>query len=209
MTQSIGCSGEFNWHEWVVPKVKELQLVPIVIIPGLQMIQHAGMDDARQEIVYDNILIVESHEPLNLCERHPRIVCQSSVVKSQEETVELGNDGVLVVARISNEGTAWIRIVTWQVCCFRITSADLVSQQECHATVVHVWLVVRSATINVIQVECRITEVCQRIGIVLLLQATGWVERQVVINKLAQVGIKGRYSTFFLILAVLRRIEVG
>src|SRR5262245_31463803 len=112
MTQSIGCAGEFNWHEWVVPKVKELQLVPIVMIPGLQMIQHAGMDDARQEIVYDNILIVESHEPLNVCEHHSRIVCHGAVVKSQEETVELRNDGVLVVTRISNEGTAWVRIVT-------------------------------------------------------------------------------------------------
>src|SRR5262245_41164289 len=133
------------------------------------MIQDAGMHDARQEIVYDKILIVESHEPLNLCERHSRIVCQGAVVKTQDETVELGNDGVLVVAMISNEGTAWVRIVTWQVCCFRITPADLVTQQECHATIVHVWLVIRSATINVIKVECRITEVCQRIGIVLLL----------------------------------------
>ena len=91
--------------------MEELQLVPIVMISRLQMTQHIGVDDARQEIIHYDILVMESHELLNFFERDSGILRQGAVVKSQEESLELRNNGVLVVAGISDERTVWVGVI--------------------------------------------------------------------------------------------------
>ena len=66
------------------------------------------------------------------------------------------------------------------------------AEQHPHPVVlVEVGLVVGAASVEAIEVEARRAEVHQRVGIVLLLQAARRVEREVVVDELAEVGEAG------------------
>lgn len=62
--------------------------------------------------------------------------------------------------------------------------------------VVHIRLVGRAAAVNVVQIELRRAEVLQRVGVVLFLQATGRIERQVVSDELPEIRKGGGDRTF-------------
>jgi len=78
-----------------------------------------------------------------------------------------------------------------------------IAEQERIAVIVEVRLVCRPSAIDIIQIECRTAEVYQCVGIVLLLQAARRIKRQIVIDELAEIGIKGWYSAFLVVLADL------
>ena len=82
------------------------ELAAVVAACGLQLVQHAGMDDARQEIVQHHVLIVESDALLHVFERQAVIVVDHAVVKAQHQGLELRDDAVLVVAGIADQRAA-------------------------------------------------------------------------------------------------------
>ena len=75
---------------------------------------------------------------------------------------------------------------------------------------VHVRLVGGAAAVERIQVEPRRPEVDQRVGVVLLHQARRGIERDVVVDELAQVGVAGGDARILLVvLQALRRVLEG
>ena len=79
----------------------------VPVVPGGEevrkdLLQHSARDDATQEVVRDDPLIVEPHLLLHLLERQERIVSSEVVVEPQHESLELGHDRVLVVAGIAD-----------------------------------------------------------------------------------------------------------
>ena len=56
--------------------------------------------------MHDDMLLVESQELLNILECQRRIVFHQPIVKAQKQSLELRNDRILVVTRISDECTS-------------------------------------------------------------------------------------------------------
>ena len=56
---------------------------------------------------------------------------------------------------------------------------------------VEVGLIVRAASVDIVEIELRISKVDECIRIVLLHQRTGRIERQVVIDELAEIRVAG------------------
>jgi hypothetical protein len=54
---------------------------------------------------------------------------------------------------------------------------------------IQVGLIVRTAAVQIIEIEARCTEVRKRVRVVLLLKTAGGIERQVVIDELAEVCV--------------------
>ena len=75
--------------------------------------------------------------------------------------------------------------------------------------VVQVRLVVGAAAVHAIEIESRSPEVDERVRIVLPLQAARGIERQVVIDELAQICIRCWDTALLGIGSVLRRIRIG
>ena len=82
------------------------------------------------------------------------------------------------------------------------------AQQKSPAIGVEVGLIVRPATIDVVHVEARGAEILQGIGIVLLLEAAGGIEGQIVVNELAEVGVNGGDAAFLVVRAVFRVMPI-
>ena len=165
------------------------------------------MDDPRQEVVQHDVLVVESHELLNIGEWQARIIRQDTIMKSQEKPLKLGNNAVLVVAWISDERAPRIGSVARQVLRVGVAALERIAEQERVVSGVQVRLIVRPTSINVIQIERGSAKVYQRIGVILFLQAARWVERNVMIDELTQVSVQRRDAAFLFILAVMGRIE--
>src|SRR6202011_4832414 len=86
---------------------------------------------------------------------------------------------------------------------------DRVAEEERVSPIVEVWLIGWTSPVDVVEIERRTAEVHQCIRIVLLLQTARRIERQIVINELAEVGIKSGYAALLVVLAVLRVGGVG
>src|SRR5213596_78149 len=132
------------------------------------------MDDARQEVVQDDILIVEPHQLLNLGERPTRVVLQRPIVKPQEQTMQLRYDAVFVVPRISYQGSRRRRNVPRQVLGPGISAGEGSSKEESVVSIIQVGLVVRATSVDAVQVEGGGAKVDQRVRVVLFLQAARW-----------------------------------
>src|SRR6202011_4175578 len=64
--------------------------------------------------------------------------------------------------------------------------------KECSAIFIEVRLVIRSAAIDIVEIEPRRPEILQCIWVVLSLQAARGIEREIVIDELTEVGVDGR-----------------
>ena len=84
-------------------------------------------------------------------------------------------------------------------------SGEHVAELEQPAVGVQVRLVVRASSIDAVEVESRRPEVDQRVGIVLALEARGRVECQVVVDELAEIGVRRRDPALLVVGTVLRR----
>src|SRR5262245_45757900 len=106
-------------------------------------------------------------------------------MKAMEKTLQLGNDGVFVVSRISNQSARRSRGISRQLRSVRDATRKTCSQHKrLPAAVVHIRLIVRATAINVVKVQGRRPKVGQSIWVVLHLQATRRVKCNVVIDEL-------------------------
>ncbi len=117
------------------------------------------------------------------------------VVEPVEQSLQLRNDHVLVVARVSDDGAALQRAgdaAARQIAGRRVRgrARQGSAKQKRPGVLVQVRLVVGAAAIHTVEIESRRAEVDERVRIVLPLQAAGGIEREVVIDELAQVCIR-------------------
>src|SRR5262249_62293134 len=112
------------------------------------------MHDARKEVVQDDILIVEPDQLLNLRRRPARILRHHAVVEPKEQPLELRDDAVLVVARISDEGPPRVGIVARQVAGARIAAVPQgIPKEKELIAIVQVRLITRTASIDTVEIE--------------------------------------------------------
>src|SRR5256884_8246451 len=152
------------------------------------------MDKSRQEIIDHHVLVMKTDELLNLLEFHFVIFFHEAIVKTQEKSLELRHDAVLIVARVADERTAGLGMVARQVPRVRVAARKPIPEEkqgEAFVVVefVQVRLIVGSAPIKIIQIERGPPKVQKRVGIILLLQAAGRIKRDVKIDELAKIGI--------------------
>src|SRR6266436_6119918 len=74
------------------------------------------------------------------------------------------------------------------------------------AEFIEIRLIVRSAPVHVIEIKSGSPVVDKPVWVVLLLQATGWIKREVMIDELPKIGEESRDATLFGIRAVFRLI---
>src|ERR1700741_1547611 len=117
MSQSIARHREFHWHKRFVLPVKELQLASIEFSLFIfKFVQHTGFHNSRQKIMEHHVLIMETHELLYVLKFRIGLVVHRAIVKTMKKPLELRDDGVLVVAWITNQRTGGIRAITRQIC---------------------------------------------------------------------------------------------
>src|SRR6476620_7215976 len=80
----------------------------VPMIPGSEEVrknplQDSCRHDTPEKVVQDHPLVMEPHLLLNLLERQDRGVSPEIVVEPEHESLELGHDHVLVVARIADD----------------------------------------------------------------------------------------------------------
>ncbi len=190
--------------------MEEIEPAAIVVAVHLQRVDHARMHDSRQEVVDDKVLVVKTHLALDVGKRERWMLLHHAVVEAQEQALELRHDRVFVIAWIADHRPWRTCVVARQIARVGIAAAvNGIAQDEPVVRVIHVRLVVRSATVDVVQIETGRAEVRERVRIVLLLEAAGGIERQVVVDELAEVRVERRHAALFIVLAVFRRIERG
>src|ERR1700745_867363 len=126
----------------------------------------------------DNPLIVPAHDLLQRGKIQPlvRRIIGHLVVEAQHERLELGNDTVLVVARIADESSRGFGFVGWAVA-WKIWGAvvERVSEKKLQATpVIKVGLIAGTATVNIVEIQRRCPKVGQSIWITMLDQGGHW-----------------------------------
>ena len=169
----------------------EADLGAIVAAVRLELIENVAGHDPGQEIVRDDVLVVVADELLHVAECQARVVGNRAVVEPQHQPLKLGHDAVLVVSRIADQRPAGR--VPREVLGPPIRStANAAAKQKRGTVVVHVGLIVGSTAIDVVEIECGGPEVHERVGIVLPLQAARWIERQVMVDELAEIGVERR-----------------
>ena len=149
------------------------------------------MHDLRQEIVQDDVLVMKPDKLLKLAEIGDlRMVVDDFVVETQEQTLQLRDDCILVVTRIADQGPARFRIVAREIARFRILAArDRIAEEE-FVAVVHIGLIARSAAIDIVEIEGGRAEVGQAVGITVLNQCGHRIEGHIVIDELTEIGIR-------------------
>src|SRR5215472_13570428 len=191
--------------------MEELQLALIVFsLFVFQFIQHTSFHNSRKKIVKYYVLVMETYELLYVLKLRIWMVLYHAIVKTMEKPLELGNDSVLVVARITYQRASGRRIITRQVCgsYVRLSGADRFPTQKGRSLfVVHIGLIIRPTAINVVEIQSGRSKIGQRIGVILRLQAAGRIESDVVVDKLAEVGVQRRNGAFFRILPISRGIK--
>ena len=122
------------------------------------------------------------------------------IVKAQHRGLQLRDDHVLIVSGISNQGTRppagarAFRHVAGHIAGIRIAGVPRESASELKMPavgLVQIRLIVRSAAVDVVEVELRTAKVNQRIRVVLLHQRAGWIKCEVMIDELAEIGVAG------------------
>src|SRR5260370_39713320 len=119
-----------------------------------------------------HVLIMETHELLYVLKFRMWLVLHRAIVKTMKKPLELRDDGILVVAWITNQRAGGIRAITRQICrpYLRLSRVDGFPQQKGFPVcVVHVRLIVRPAPINVVEVKSRSSKIGQRIRVILCL----------------------------------------
>lgn len=149
--------------------------------PPVDVVDHFLPDDQRQELVHNDPLIVPPDELLRALEQPratPELV-DHRVVELQERELELRDDQVLVVARVSDQRR--VDAVAWHV-----AGSRGVDQQPDAVLGVEVRVGLGPRAVDAVELEQRRAEVLDRLGVVLPLEARGRVERDVVVHELAE-----------------------
>ncbi len=127
------------------------------------------------------------------------------------KSLKLRNDRVLIVPGIPNQRTSRCRRTPHQV---RRPGIRRGPRQRATAGkvqavgLVHVGLIVRPPAIQVVQVEARCPKINQRIRVILLLQATRRVKRQIMIDKLPEIRESGRNAALLVVRAILGVVDI-
>src|SRR5207247_6856301 len=196
----------FNRNERIVTPSVEKQPRLIVqhrlaaLAERKDRVDHIGADDGHQKIMEHNPLVVPPDELLHGLEPLVWMFVADLIVEPQQRGLELRDDHVLVVSRIPDHGprprvgAAALRRAPWHVARIRIGGipGESASELEVPAVgLVQVRLIVRSAAVDIVEIELRTAEVNQRIRVVLLHQRAGWIKRQVMIDELAEIRVAG------------------
>jgi hypothetical protein len=121
------------------------------------------------------------------------------VVELDHGEVELGQDHVLVVARVTDQGDAVAGAgeVDVRVPQFRVVRAGIVELAVDDGPV----------TVEVVEVQPRRAEVDEPVGLGVPVEREGRVEREVVVDELAEVGEAGREAAIELVIGRLAAIH--
>jgi hypothetical protein len=207
MSEPIGCNRKLDRHERKSLPVVVGEPAAVVATAGPEIVQHAGVDDPRQEIVQHDILVVEADTLLHVLEGEAVIVVDHAVVEAQHQPLQLRHDAVLVVAGIADQRAA---LETRQIAGVgHAGTGQGFAEQELAAAVVHVGLIARTASVEIVQVERGRTEIDEAVRILLLGQQAHGIEGDVVIDELAEIGVERGNTALLSVGAVLGRIEIA
>ncbi len=140
-------------------------------------------------------------------------------MESQKETLQLRNNRVFIIAGVADYrpglglaggigslGPAAREILGDQRGAQGATT-QVTAEKERPTVGVQIGLVVGAPAVDVVEVEARRSEIHQCVRIVLALQAAGGVERQVMVDELSEIRIRGRDPALLGVGAVLRRLR--
>src|ERR1700730_1066812 len=150
-------------------------------------------------------LIMPAHHTLDRGNVGVWIQIDHAVVKPEENSLQLGDDDIFIIAGISNDGplVSGIRIISLNIPYILIQVAVYKTASE-HKfftiLFIEVGLVIRSASIDIVQIKFWCAKVNQRIRVILLLEAARRIKSKVVVDKLAQIGISRSDSLIFFII---------
>ena len=99
MSEPVSRDTELKGHEEIVKRRSK------IFVPAAQnAIDYPRIADARQKVVDYHPLVVTPQELARFVEGPPG--CRNGVVCSQKRNVQLSNDQILVITRISDKGRA-------------------------------------------------------------------------------------------------------
>ena len=208
--EAVGGHGELHRHERVAGPRKEAQVGhrPARGRVGLEdVVHHRRARDAGQEVLDHHPLVVPRDQPPRLLEQrrtgHPRVrldPIDHPVVELDHRQVQLGDDDVLVVARVADQRPSLL--VSGQILPLEhlVVGIELrvASGQQLHPTELRIQPLVEvggvggPAAVERVQVEARRAEVDQPVRIADALQGRDRIEGDVVVDELAQVGVAHR-----------------
>src|SRR6476646_8003690 len=137
------------------------------------------------------------------------MIGDDAIVEPEKQTLDLRDDHVLVVAWIADQSTGDFGTVTRQVGGVGIgASCDRVTEEKQVRSVVQVRLVIGTAAVDVVEIQCRRSKVREGVGVVLLLKTARRVEGDIVIDELPEVRVERRYSALLVVRPVFGRIEI-
>ena len=199
VTEAVGRDRELHRHERLVPPAEEPEPRRVLgdgrAAPQVRqhLLKRFLLHDGGQEVVDHDPLVVPANEPLHRGEvRIPEPV-RHAVVEAHEDRVKLRDDHVLVVPRIPDHRALRPRrrMAARQVPGVRILRISRQPAPEQHPDLiggVEVRLVLGPPPVDGVKIEARRAKIDQRVRIVLLLEAARGIEREVVVDELAEVG---------------------
>src|SRR6516225_2285649 len=135
-----------------------------------------------------NPLVVETDEPLCSREVESRIVVDDAVVKTQQQTLELGHNAVLVISWIANQSAPDRSGVARQVAHAVIQH---ITQEKFRSVVVHVGLIVGTSAVDIVKIKSRRPEISEGVWIAMLDQGGHRIKRQIVVHELSEIRVEG------------------
>ena len=105
-----------------------------------------------------------------------------------EGELDLADDRVLVVALVADDGAPVVRVAAGNA--HQVLRGGVVGQQLGAVARIHVGLVVGARAVQAVEVQARRAQV-RGIGRGLQVEAGGGLEREVVVDELAEVGVAG------------------
>ena len=196
--EPVGGDGELHRHvRVVVPLVEAAVNLGVPRVLSQHLPEHLLAHDAPQEVVDDDPLVVPAHDPLGGLEGVLAATLQARirgdevnhfVVELQHRQLPLADEGVLVVARITDQ--RGVLAVAGQI--ILVVVAPDEELLTAGALVVQERVVDRATTVETVQVEAGGAEVRQRVWVVLPVQAGRGIERQVMVDELPEVRVSGR-----------------
>src|SRR5215211_2652952 len=142
-------------------------------------------EDLRQVVVEHDPVVVAQQKPARLLEAELELV-RDAVVEAREQQVQLRDDRVLVVARVADQGDELV--VAWEV-----ERRALGEQQPPrHVLLVEIGLHLRPAAVERVEVEPWCAPVDRAARPARACAERRRVERDVVVDELAEVGEAGR-----------------
>src|ERR1700682_1586930 len=198
----------------------------IRIIKGMRndVLQDIFPDDGRQEVVDEHPLVMKSDFALNaLKSRSYRsgVLRNQFIMKPVHEPLKLRNDDVLVISWVADDGAPRVvdvfglrrirRLTPRQVSRIRIAgcAGERPTLNKSIVASVEVRRIVRTLAIDAVKIKTRRAKVDQTVRIVLLLQAACRIERQIVVDELAEIRISRGNAALFGVRCILRRFGVG